>query len=349
MAICVGGVLAIKSASHADVHAAPDTGKQILGIVVGFIAMIGLALVDYEAVVRRYARGLYAVNLLLLVLVLKGHSSHGAARWISIGHFELQPSEFAKVILICTLALSVAMNLDTIAEWRTVAKSLLHMAVPVLLVARQHDLGKALVLMAIWFGVMAMAGARTLHLLAILLAGIVLFSAMWRFNVLHTYQKNRLEVFVNPGADPLDAGYHLHQSIIAIGSGGVIGEGYEEGKQSNGRFIPEQPTDFIFTVVGEEGGFVGCVLLLGLYLLLLERGVAILAACEDPLGRLLAAGVISMLTFHAVVNSGMTMGIMPVVGVPLPFFSYGLSSLIVNMSAVGLLLSVDARRHRMMF
>jgi rod shape determining protein RodA len=349
--ISFGGVLAIKSAKHADVHAIQFVGKQIAGIVIGFLAMLWLAMHEYETLLKRFARTHYYVNLALLAIVLKGgHSSHGAARWIEIGHIEIQPSEFAKLILITTLSFYLADNLPTITTWRTVLKSLGHIAIPVLLIAKQPDLGTALVIIAVWFGVMAMAGAKVTHLLAVLLAGAVLFAGMWHFNILlKDYQKNRLEVFIKPDADPRDTGYHLRQSEIAIGSGEVSGEGYGRGAQSNGKFIPEQHTDFIFTIVGEEGGFVACVLLLACYLLVLERGVVILATCTDPLGRMISAGVISMLTFHVVVNAGMTMGIMPVVGVPLPFFSYGLSSLIVCMSGVGLLLSVDARRHRVIF
>jgi rod shape determining protein RodA len=348
--ICFGGVIAIKSAKHADVHAMQYVGKQIAGIVVGFAAMLWLAMHEYETLLKRFARTLYYVNLGLLAVVLKGgHASHGAARWIEIGHIEIQPSEFAKLILITTLSFYLADNLATITTWRTVIKSLGHIAIPVLLIAKQPDLGTALVIIAVWFGVMTMAGAKVVHLVAVLLAGVVLFAGMWHFNKLQSYQKNRLEVFINPDADPRDTGYHLRQSEIAIGSGEVSGEGYGRGAQSNGKFIPEQHTDFIFTIVGEEGGFIACVALLACYLLLLERGIAILASCADPLGRMIAAGVISMLTFHVVVNAGMTMGIMPVVGVPLPFFSYGMSSLIVCMAAVGLLLSVDARRHRVIF
>jgi len=178
----------------------------------------------------------------------------------------------------------------------------------------------------------------------------VLFAGMWHFGVLlKDYQKNRLQVFLNPDADPRDSGYHLRQSEIAIGSGQFSGEGYGHGAQANGNFIPEQHTDFIFTVIGEEGGFVGCVVLLALYLFVLERGIGATEGCEDTLGRLLATGALSLLTFHIVVNVGMTLGIMPVVGVPLPFFSYGLSSLLVCFAAVGLLLSVAARKRRVMF
>ena len=172
---------------------------------------------------------------------------------------------------------------------------------------------------------------------------------MWHFHVLKDYQKKRLEVFLNPDADPRDTGYHLHQSQIAIGSGSVTGQGYQRGMQANGHFIPEQHTDFIFTIVGEETGFAGAIIILALYLLVLERSVALMLTSEDYLGRLLIAGVVSMLAFHIIVNIGMTIGVMPVTGVPLPFFSYGLSALLVDMASVGLVLSVAARKHRILF
>ncbi len=353
--LCAGGVLAIRSALHLDLHPLDMVRKQLFGVALGLGAAVALARSDYEVLLKRYARYLYPLNIVLLLIVLShfgGHEAKGASRWIKLGPVELQPSELAKFILIGTLALFLSSHLETITEWRTLLKSLVHIGVPMLLIARQPDLGTALVLLAIWFGMTAIAGAKPLHLLAVLLAGAALFVVLWQFNpghVLKDYQKNRLQVFLNPAADPRDTGYHLRQSEIAIGAGGIGGEGYEKGTQGSGKFIPEQHTDFIFTVVGEEGGFAVCLVLLALYLVLLERGVAVMADCKDPLGRLLAAGVLSMLTFHVVVNVGMTMGIMPVVGVPLPFFSYGLSSLLVNLSAVGLLLSVAARRHRVMF
>jgi len=351
--ICLGGLLAIKSARHLDLHPLDLVHKQMVGVLLGGAAAVALARSDYEILLKRYARYLYPLNLFLLLVVrFLGHSSHGAARWIPLGPVQIQPSEFAKIILIGTLALFLTRHSETVGEWPTVLKSLVHIGVPMLLIAAQPDLGTALVLLAIWFGMMAIAGANPKHLLTLLLAGVILFAGVWHFNpghVLKDYQKNRLQVFLNPDADPHDTGYHLHESEIAIGAGGISGEGYGKGTQANGKFIPEQHTDFIFTIVGEEGGFVVCLVLLALYLLLLERGVAVMADCDDTLGRLLAAGVLSMLTFHIVVNIGMTMGIMPVVGVPLPFFSYGLSSLLVNLTAVGLLLSVAARKHRVMF
>ena len=353
--ICLGGILAIKSALHLDTHPLDMVRKQIFGALLGTGVAVALARSDYEALLKRFARYLYPLNIGLLLIVLThfgGHEAKGASRWIRLGPVQLQPSEFAKVIIIVTLALFLVRHAETIAQWPTVLKSLVHIGVPMLLIAKQPDLGTALVLLAIWFGVMAIAGARLLHLGTILLAGALLFGVVWHFNpggVLKEYQRNRLEVFLNPAADPRDSGYHLRQSEIAIGAGGISGEGYGHGTQSVGGYVPEHHTDFIFTVFGEEGGFVVCGLLLALYLLLLERGVVVMAECDDLLGRLLAAGVLSMLTFHVVVNAGMTMGIMPVVGVPLPFVSYGLSSLLVNFLAVGLLLSVAARKHRVMF
>lgn len=353
--ICLGGILAIKSALHLDAHPLDMVRKQIAGGVVGAAVAVLLARTDYESLLKRFARYLYPLNLVLLLLVLPyfaGHEAKGASRWIRLGPVQVQPSEFAKVIIIITLSLFLVRHAETIMQWPTVLKSLVHIGVPMLLIAKQPDLGTSLVLLAIWFGMMAIAGARLLHLGTILLAGTLLFGVVWQFNpggVLKDYQRNRLEVFLNPAADPRDAGYHLRQSEIAIGAGGISGEGYTKGTQSVGGYVPEHHTDFIFTVFGEEGGFVVCGILLALYLLLLERGVVIMAECDDLLGRLLAAGVLSMLTFHVVVNAGMTMGIMPVVGVPLPFVSYGLSSLLVNFTVVGLLLSVAARKHRVMF
>ena len=351
--LSLGGLFAIKSATHTYPKPLDFVRKEGAGLVLGGAVLLALALSDYETLLKRYARFLYPVNLLLLAVVdftHFGHASHGAQRWIPLGPFQFQPSEFAKVILICTLALTLTRYGEAVRTWPGLLKSLAHIGVPMLLIAKQPDLGTALVLLTIWLGMTLMAGARLSHLALLLLIGVTLFAGMWHFNVgLKDYQKNRLQVFLNPNADPQDTGYHLHQSEIAIGSGQGGGEGYARGLQSNGRFIPEQHTDFVFTIVGEEGGFVVCVALLALYLLVLERGVGVMAECKDTLGRLVVAGVLSMLTFHIVVNVGMTLGIMPVVGVPLPFFSYGLSSLLVNLAAVGLLMSVAMRKHRVMF
>jgi rod shape determining protein RodA len=348
--ISIGGVFAIHSALHGQPSAYGNTHKQIFGVVAGLAIIIALATSDYTQLLPRYAVWLYWLNILMLTVVcLHGHASRGAQRWIALGPIEIQPSEFCKVILIVTLALFITQRREEIREWGTVWSSIGFIAVPLLLIFKQPDLGTALVVSTLWFGMMFIGGAKWQHLGLLFLAGALVFAGLWHFHVLKDYQKTRLEVFLNPNADPRDTGYHLHQSQIAIGSGQVSGQGYQKGMQANGHFIPEQHTDFIFTIVGEEGGFVGAIILLGLYLLVLERSLALLINTEDYLGRLLIAGVVSMLAFHIVVNIGMTIGVMPVTGVPLPFFSYGLSALLVDMTCIGLVLSVAARKHRILF
>ena len=349
--IAIGGTMAIRSATHDIPLYAGYANKQATGIAIGALLMLGIGLCDYSAIVPRIGRPMYYLNLLLLAIVLKfhGYSSHGAQRWIPIGHFQFQPSEFAKLAVIVSLALYLAHRRDRIGELKTVLGSLGVIAVPFVLIFKQPDLGTGLVILTVWLGMIFVAGAQTRHLAAILVSAILIFAVMWHFNVIKDYQKLRLTSFVNPSADPANTGYHLHESKIAIGAGQLTGQGYEQGIQARGHFIPEQHTDFIFTIVGEEGGFLFSVALLMLYLFCLERGVVIIVLCEDYLGRLLVAGVVSMLAFHIIVNVGMTIGVMPVTGVPLAFFTYGLSALLIDMAAIGLVLSVAARRKRALF
>lgn len=323
--------------------------KQMVFFFVGICALLGASSIDYSRL-QRYVRSLYFGNLALLVLVMGFSARKGAQRWIPIGSFQLQPSEFAKIILIVCLAVYLIHRMTTIHEFPTLLGSFAYIALPMVLVLKQPDLGTALVLVAIWFGMTYIAGARVLHLLAFLVAGVLLFATMWHFNILiKPYQKARLEVFINPDADPKDTGYHIKQSRIAVGSGQVWGKGFGQGTQSQGKFIPENHTDFIFTVIGEEGGFVFCTLLIVLYGGILIRGSIAIAQAEDMLGKLLATGIVSMYAFHVIVNIGMTIGIMPVTGVPLPLFSYGGSNLLLNLTAIGLLLGIGMRRHKLMF
>lgn len=341
------GIATIYSATHAS--AGRHYQKQIVWFLLGLGVMAATASVDYTRL-PRLARSLYLLNLALLAFVLKfSPEIKGAQRWIQFGNFQFQPSEFAKIILIICMAAYLTRRQERIHTLSTLIGSFLYIAVPMLLIFKQPDLGTALVLVAIWFGMTYIAGARAGHLALFALAGALLFAGMWRYDILKDYQKNRILAFVNPEVDPRDAGYHVIQSRIAIGSGQVWGKGLMRGTQVQGRFIPENHTDFIFTVVGEEGGFVLSCLLVLLYGGILLRGTLLLAQAEDLLGRLLAAGVVSMYAFHIVVNIGMTIGIMPVTGVPLPLFSYGGSNLLLNMAAIGLLLGIGMRRHRLVF
>lgn len=327
--------------------------RQGVYYAIGIALMIYVASRDYRHV-SRAAGLLYVANLLLLLVVLfAGHEARGAARWIKLPipgmDFKLQPSEFAKIAIILTLSSYVAALGGRIRELGPLLLTLLHAGVPMLLIMKQPDLGTSLVFLAIWVGIVFLAGARWQHLIAIFAIGAALFALMWHADILYDYQKERVRTFLNPQADPRGKGYHVLQSLTAIGGGQVLGQGFREGSQTNLHFIPENHTDFIFTVIGEEGGFLGACLLLLLYALLLYRGVVTIAECEDQLGRLIAGGVVTLFAFHLTVNIGMNCGIMPVVGVPLPLLSFGGSATWTNLIAIGLLLGIHMRRHKILF
>lgn len=345
--IALFGVVVIGSATGSLVSTYAI--RQAAAVVLATLLATAVARANYRSLAER-SRVIYIANLLLLTAVMvAGDESKGAQRWIGVGFLSVQPSEFAKVALIITLGNHLVREAAEIDTLRGLVRSLLHMSLPMLLIFKQPDLGTSLVLMAIWFAMTAVAGAQIKHLAAFLLAGTLLFGAMWHTGVLKPYQKNRLVVFLDPTIDPRGSGYHIQQSRIAIGSGRETGKGLFRGTQKKLRFVPERHTDFIFTVVGEELGFAGSALVLFLYWLLLTRGLSVCLTCEDLTGQLMAVGVVAMFTFHTVVNVGMTLGIMPVTGVPLPLLSFGGSSMVANAMAVGLLISIHLRRHKIMF
>jgi len=346
--ICLG-VAAIYSAKKGGDFGLEFARRQIVWAIVGLILMIAASTVDHHFYTRFYKHIYFGNILLLLAVQIIGHSAKGAQRWIGYGPVKVQPSEFAKLALILTLAVYLAAREKDIREFGVLVRSFLHAAPAVLLVFIQPDLGTTLVLAVIWFGMSFIVGAQARHLALFALVGISLFTVAWHTNILKPYQKARLVAFINPRADPLGSGYHILQSRIAIGSGQITGKGYLRGTQNQLRFIPEQHTDFIFTVVGEEMGFVGAAALLALYAILVYRALALLVTVEDALGRLISGGVSCLLAFQIVVNIGMTLGVLPVTGIPLPLFSYGGSSLLTTLTAIGILQSVHARRHRIDF
>jgi len=260
----------------------------------------------------------------------------------------LQPSEFAKVALILTLAAILGGRGDRPLRPgpKRIALALGALGLVAGEILLQPDFGTMMVFVAILFGMLLTSGVRFRWLLVLVLIGSIGVVGMFKLNVLKEYQKERLTAFVNPSADESGRGftYNYRQSLIAIGSGGLTGKGYLRGSQTNLQYVPEQRTDFIFTVVGEELGFLGATLLLALLGLLVWRGLRIAAMARDPAGALIAAGVISMLVFQTFINVGMTIGIMPITGIPLPFVSYGGSSLIASFLAIGLLENVHMRR-----
>jgi rod shape determining protein RodA len=302
----------------------------------------GLALLFIEALTNPFY--LSALALLVVVMVI-GKSSGGSQRWIDLRFFDLQPSELAKLLVVVALARYLADHADTIDHVQHVLVTLVQAAIPAVMVARQPDLGTALSLGAIWIGMVIMAGARWRHLLLLATGAVAAFPLIWtRF--LTEYQRERLLIFLNPGLDPLGAGYNIIQSRISVGSGGLLGRGLNSGTQSQLHFLRIQHTDYIFSVLGEEMGFVGATIVILLYVVLIMQILTIAGNARDTFGRLLACGMAAMLVFQVFVNIGMNIGLSPVTGIPLPFISYGRSSLLTLLLCVGILESIAWRRKR---
>ena len=348
-AIVIMSLVIIGSATHVNTPSDERywfVQRQGISIIVDIALAAFLMNFDYK-ILQRYGNHFYVFNLILLILVmLVGQSALGAQRWIALGPISIQPSEFSKLIMIIALAAMMEKRgkIQSLSDLAPVAGYVL---VPFLLVLKQPDLGTSLVFLAIFFGMVFVAGIRLRILFGIFGLGLAAMPVLWHF--LKDYQKMRIMVFMDPNVDPLGAGYHIIQSKIAIGSGLLFGKGLFGGTQSQLNFLPENHTDFIFSVVGEELGFVGCAVLLLLYLIVLWRGIKIAQDASDTFGRLLAVGITSMIAFHVLVNVGMTMGIMPVTGIPLPLMSYGVSSLTTNIMAIAILLNIQLRRQKLLF
>ncbi|MBU1785209.1 MAG: rod shape-determining protein RodA, partial [Candidatus Omnitrophica bacterium] len=265
-------------------------------------------------------------------------------RWIDLGLFSLQPSEFVKITVIFALAAFLGERKEKAGTLRNYVYALLLVSPAFLLIFLQPDLGTALVLVPILFSVLYVSGENIKYIVTTMVFGVLSMPVFW--NILKDYQKSRLLVFMNPNIDPLGAGYTIIQSKIAIGSGGVWGKGWLGGTQSHLRFLPERHTDFIFSVIGEEWGFVGAMMLLGLYCLIIARGVRIISGVDDTYGKAIATGLVTLIAVQVLTNIAMTVGLMPVVGLPLPFISYGGSNIMATMIGIGFLLSVSRRRKR---
>lgn len=342
--------------------------RQAVWTLLGLAAAGFVGWFNYRDLLR-FAAPLYALSLVLLVAVLFVTPPEGlnAYRWFRFGSYTFQPSELAKLTVIIALAAYLSRNQERIREWRVFIGVILLSFVPMLLVMKEPDLGTALafgfiMLVMMWLGGIPKRRVLALLLIVVLLIGVV-FVDLWIATdgfthlaeelplplPMKTYQLNRLIIFVNPEMDPMHLGYQLIQSKVAIGSGGLWGKGYGEGSQIQNNFLPDHHTDFIFAVIGEELGLVGGLVLLALYLLLLLCAVRIALRAADMFGSLIVYGVAAMLLFQIYVNIGMTVGLMPVTGLPLPLFSYGGTSLLINMLALGLIVSVNMRSKTQMF
>lgn len=344
------GLGLIDSATHSF---AVSTGKawhvqrQSMFMAFGLLLVTASFAFDYR-MLKNYASRLYIFNIVLLVAVmLFGHSQLGAQRWIQIGSLSFQPSEFAKVFLIICLATFMDKRIEWLENFKDYLPVFAYIFVPFLLVMRQPDLGTSLTFIAILVGMIFVSGFKYKWFFRLGVIFVALLPVFWL--ILKDYQKNRIRVFLNPELDPFGSGYHVIQSKIAIGSGGLLGKGWLAGTQSQLNFLPENHTDFIFAVAGEEFGFIGTAFIIILYAIIIWRGIAIALDADDNFGTLLAVGVTSMFMFHVLVNIGMTAGIMPVTGVPLPFLSYGVSSLTTNLMLVALLLNIKVRKQNLQF
>jgi rod shape determining protein RodA len=282
--------------------------------------------------------------LLLVAVLLFGRRSMGATRWLNLGLFNIQPSELMKIVIIITFA-RFFNNFQSVGGLtvRDVLFPLSILALPAALIMKQPDLGTAVLVILIALSMTFYVGLRWTTIVTFTCVTIPMVWVGWA-HFLRPYQKNRVLDFLNPERSRLGSGYHIIQSKIAVGSGGIAGKGYIKGTQSQLRFLPEQHTDFAFSVFAEEWGFVGCLLLMILYMSLVLWGLNIARRCNDRFGALLAVGVTSMLFWHIVINMGMVIGLFPVVGVPMPFFSYGGTSMITSMVGIGLLQNISMRR-----
>ncbi len=338
------GLLTVLSATRTPAHLlSPAVMRQTVWACLGLIGLLAALSFDYHWL-ERYAYFVYAAALLLVALTaLWGSAGGGARRWIVLGPASLQPSEFAKIALVVALARCLHREVgERPVSWRSVAVALLLLAPLAVLILKQPDLGTVVVLALTVVSVLLVAGLRLRFV--ILVTAILLPAVPYVWHHLKPYQQRRISTFLDPQADPLGAGYHIIQSKIAIGSGMLRGKGFLHGTQNRLNFLPEQHTDFIFSVFAEEWGFAGACVLVALYTALLLRCAIVATRARDTFGVLLAFGLTAAIFCQVLVNIGMATGSLPVVGVTLPFFSYGGSSLLASMLAIGLLMNVSMRR-----
>ncbi|NLK21513.1 MAG: rod shape-determining protein RodA [Epulopiscium sp.] len=351
------GVVAISSALHVNSGADPEyVHKQIMFYLIGLILMLVTALIDYhilgELYILAYVVGL---GLLLSVLVL-GDDAKGAVRWLEIGPIRLQPSEFAKIIIILFMAKLFDKRIDKMNTFLTVIMAFIFLVVPVYLIQKQPDLSTSIVFVVIFLVLLYVGGISYKYILGALLIGIPILTIAFLYiiktpdqKLIKYYQRDRIISMINNEEQSSDNTFQTEQSVHAIGSGQLYGKGLYKGTLNQLSYLPEPHTDFIFSVIGEEFGFIGCISVIGLILLIIIRGIWIAKDAKDALGKLLIVGVITMIGFQTFVNVGVVTALLPNTGIPLPFLSAGGSSLWANMIGVGLILNVGMRREKSFF
>lgn len=344
LSVCAIGIINIYSTGFSAREGQyPFYLKQIQWIVLGLIFMMIIFLIDYRVIIQG-AYIIYGISVALLVVVcLFGYAAHGSQRWLGGGGFALQPSELMKLVIIITLARYFDDHkANEPYKLKELLVPILIVIVPFLLILKQPDLGTALILIIIFASIVFFIGVNWKSLIIALSGGLILIPIGWHF--LKDYQKDRLITFLNPENDPLGAGYHIIQSMIAVGSGEIFGKGFLSGSQTQLKFLPEQQTDFVFSVFAEEWGFIGGLILIIMFMAIIFWGLKIALQARDLLGTIIAFGITALISWEVFINIGMVLGILPVVGIPLPFLSYGGSAMLSLMAAIGLLMNVSARR-----
>ena len=349
LVLAVTGAFMVYSATRGnnpELYDRSYLNRQLLFVGVGSAAMIGTAYIPYRRL-RDWVPMVFWAGMILLFLVLTplGVERNGTRAWFEFGSFQLQPSELCKIAYIFMMA-NYLERFNGRLDIRQLGNALLLGVIPIGLILLETDVGTALVFIAITMGMLLVAGAQAKHIFVLTIVGIFLAALVWSSGLLQDYQQDRLTSFIDPESSQTEAAYQQTQAQIAIGSGGLTGQGFGQGQQTRGEFVPEQHTDFIFSVIGEELGFVGSLIVLGLFGILMWRCMRTARKSPDLLGTLISCGVMTLFAFQMFQSVGMTLGIMPITGIPIPFVSYGGSSSISSFVGVGLVLNIHMRRYQ---
>lgn len=352
--ICVAilitiGCIALYSATQSTEH--DELIKQLIWLGISIPIMIAAICIDYELIVK-ISPIAYGLILISLIAVLFTEPINGATSWFIIGSFSIQPAEFAKIFVMLTLALVISKvqekGKDEISKPLKLMLCLLVVAIPVILIVKQPDYGTAIAFIVATVFVLLVSGIDKKYIIISIILAVVILPLLYKF-ILPEHAKTRIDVFLNPNLDPRGSGYNIIQSKLAIGSGQLFGMGVTQGNQTQLGYLYPKTTDFIFSVIGEEMGFVVAGLVIVLYVVLITKIIFIAKTAKDDKGAYIAMGIAGVFVFHMVENIGMTMGLLPITGVPLPFVSYGGSSLLTNFVCLGLVVNVSARRQRAIF
>ena len=347
--LCYGALMVYSATFEPERQGLPSdlVYRQVGYAMFGLAVFALMVMIDYRILGNFATAGYVVMGTLLVMVLIMGRITHGAQRWIDLGVFPLQPSELAKIFLIITLAKFFSDNEEDMRKFRYVLFSLVLVGIPFVLTFVQPDLGSAAVLLFIWIGMAVMAGVRLIHWVILGGTAVALSPVFWMN--MQDYMKARVAIFQDPYSDPLGAGYNVIQALTAVGSGGWLGRGFTSGTQSQLHFLRVQYADFIFSVLAEEVGFIGAIVLFLLFVGLLWRCLRAAGLSSDSFGRLLTMGVTTWLISQVLVNVGMNIGLLPVTGVPLPFISYGGSSLVIVVISIGIVESVVMRHKKIEF